>query len=151
VTPLSLSIETLGSIMPKYVSYNTTIPTKKSQVFSTVAKNLVVPGKLAPALVDLNLDGCLTVSHFNLHGILPVPKGISQIKITFNIDAGDLIVVSSLIFTSFMRCLLDGIVNVLAKDKARCDLIEESNKAESVCHGIKKNMYLFFIPALLCF
>ena len=99
VTPLSLGIETLGGVMTKLIDSNTTIPVKKSQVFSTAADNQpsvqvrVLQGE-RPMARDNKLIG-----EFNLDGIAPAPRGIPQIEVTFNIDA-------------------NGILNVSATDKA---------------------------------
>ncbi len=99
VTPLSLGIETLGSVMTKLIEKNTTIPTKKSQVFSTAADNQtavsihVLQGEREMA------SGNRTLGKFDLIGIPPSPRGIPQIEVTFDIDA-------------------NGIVHVSAKDKA---------------------------------
>jgi len=157
VTPLSLGIETLGGIMTKLISRNTTIPTKKSQVFSTAADGqTAIEVKIFQGERELVRDNKL-LGNFNLVGIPPAPKGVPQIEITFDIDA-------------------DGIVNVSAKDKAtnkdqsmtiasssglsdkdiekmvsdaeqyaetdkeRKALIEESNKADSVCADTEKGM-----------
>ena len=98
VTPLSLGIETLGGIATKLIEKNTTIPTKKSQVFSTAEDNQsavtisVVQGEREMASDNKRLG------QFNLEGIAPAPKGMPQIEVTFDIDA-------------------NGIVNVSAKDK----------------------------------
>lgn len=98
VTPLSLGIETLGGICTKLIDRNTTIPTKKSQVFSTAADNQpsveihVLQGEREMA------NGNKTLGRFTLDGIAPAPRGIPQIEVTFDIDA-------------------NGIVNVSAKDK----------------------------------
>ncbi|MDD3752236.1 MAG: Hsp70 family protein, partial [Tissierellia bacterium] len=97
VTPLSLGIETLGGVFTKLIDRNTRIPTKKSQIFSTAADN-------QPA-VDIHVlqgerqmaDGNVTLGRFQLSGIVPAPRGIPQIEVTFDIDA-------------------NGIVNVSAKD-----------------------------------
>ncbi|KAG6920229.1 hypothetical protein DXG01_004998 [Tephrocybe rancida] len=160
VTPLSLGIETLGGIMTKLISRNTTIPTKKSQTFSTAADGqTAIEVKIYQGERELVRDNKL-LGNFNLVGIPPAPKGVPQIEITFDIDA-------------------DGIVNVSAKDKAtnkdqsmtiasssglsdkdiekmvsdaeeyaetdkeRRALIEESNKAESVCADTEKAMNEF--------
>ena len=98
VTPLSLGIETMGGIMTKLIEANTTIPTKKSQVFSTAVDNQpsveihVLQGERAMA------NDNKTIGRFHLDGIPPAPRGVPQIEVTFDIDA-------------------NGIINVSAKDK----------------------------------
>ena len=99
VTPLSLGIETLGSVMTKLIESNTTIPTKKSEVFSTAADNQtsveihVLQGERAMAKDNRS------IGRFILDGLPPAPRGIPQVEVTFDIDA-------------------NGIINVSAKDKA---------------------------------
>ena len=99
VVPLSVGIETLGGVMTKLIDANTTIPTRKSQVFSTAADNQpeveihVLQGE-RPMARD-----CKTLGRFHLDGIAPAPRGIPQIEVTFEVDA-------------------NGIMNVSAKDKA---------------------------------
>ena len=99
VTPLSLGIETLGGVMTKLIDANTTIPTRKSQVFSTAADNQpsveihVLQGERSMARDNK------TIGNFHLDGITPAPRGVPQIEVTFDIDA-------------------NGILNVSAKDKA---------------------------------
>lgn len=99
VTPLSLGIETMGNVFTKLIESNTTIPTKKSQVFSTAADNQpsveihVIQGERAMASDNK------TIGRFHLDGIPPSPRGVPQIEVTFDIDA-------------------NGILNVSAKDKA---------------------------------
>ncbi|KAG9065829.1 Stress-70 protein, mitochondrial [Linnemannia hyalina] len=99
VTPLSLGIETLGGVFTRLINRNTTIPTKKSQVFSTAADGQTqVQIKVFQGERELVRDNKL-LGDFNLHGLPPAPKGVPQIEVSFDIDA-------------------DGIVNVGAKDKA---------------------------------
>lgn len=99
VTPLSLGIETLGGVMTRLIESNTTIPTKKSEVFSTAADNQtsveihVLQGERPMA------NGNKSIGRFHLDGIMPAPRGVPQIEVTFDIDS-------------------NGILNVTAKDKA---------------------------------
>jgi molecular chaperone DnaK len=98
VTPLSLGIETMGGVMTKLIERNTTIPTSKSEVFSTAADNQPqVEVHVAQGERDM-IEGNKSLGRFVLDGIPPAPRGIPQIEVTFNIDA-------------------NGILNVTAKDK----------------------------------
>jgi len=95
VTPISLGVETLGSIFTKLIERNTTIPTKKSQIFTTAADNQttvtinVLQGERSMASDNLSLG------MFNLTGIPPTPRGVPQIEVTFNIDANGILNVSA--------------------------------------------------------
>ncbi len=98
VTPLSLGIETLGGVATKLIEKNTTIPTKKSQVFSTAENNqAAVTIRVVQGEREMAADNKM-LGNFNLEGIPPAPRGMPQIEVTFDIDA-------------------NGIVNVSAKDK----------------------------------
>jgi molecular chaperone DnaK len=98
VTPLSLGIETMGGVMTKLIERNTTIPTSKSEVFSTAADNQPqVEIHVAQGERDM-IEGNKSLGRFTLDGIPPAPRGIPQIEVTFNIDA-------------------NGILNVTAKDR----------------------------------
>ena len=99
VTPLSLGIETLGGVFTKLIEKNTTIPTKKSEIFSTAADSqTTVEIHVLQGEREMALDN-KTIGRFHLDGIPPAPRGIPQIEVTFDIDA-------------------NGILNVAAKDKA---------------------------------
>lgn len=99
VTPLSLGIETLGSVFTRLIEANTTIPTRKSEIFSTAADNQTsVEIHVLQGEREMALDN-RTIGRFHLDGIPPAPRGIPQIEVTFDIDA-------------------NGILSVTAKDKA---------------------------------
>ncbi|KAF5448395.1 hypothetical protein F2P56_028936 [Juglans regia] len=95
VTPLSLGIETLGGIFTRLISRNTTIPTKKSQVFSTAADNQTQVGiKVLQGEREMASDNKL-LGEFELMGIPPAPRGMPQIEVTFDIDANGIVTVSA--------------------------------------------------------
>jgi molecular chaperone DnaK len=95
VTPLSLGIETLGGIFTKLIERNTTIPTKKSQVFSTAADNQpAVTIKICQGEREMAADNKL-LGNFELVGIPPAPRGVPQIEVTFDIDANGILHVSA--------------------------------------------------------
>ena len=157
VTPLSLSIETLGGVATKLIERNTTIPTKKSQVFSTAADNQTA--------VDIHVmqgeremaSGNTTLGRFQLTGIPPAPRGIPQIEVTFDIDANGIVNVSakdmgtgkeqSITITSSTK-LSDEEINAKVKeaeqyaeeDKKRKEEIEVRNRAETLIYETEKNI-----------
>jgi len=103
VTPLSLGIETLGGIMTKLINRNTTIPTKKSQTFSTAADGqTAIEVKIYQGERELVRDNKL-LGNFNLVGIPPAPKGVPQIEITFDIDAGMFGIITEFSLLTFIR------------------------------------------------
>ena len=157
VTPLSLSIETLGGVATKLIERNTTIPTKKSQVFSTAADNQTA--------VDIHVmqgeremaSGNTTLGRFQLTGIPPAPRGIPQIEVTFDIDANGIVNVSakdmgtgkeqSITITSSTKLSDDEIQakvkeaeQYAAEDKKRKEEVEIRNRAETLVYETEKNM-----------
>ena len=121
VTPLSLGIETLGGVFTRIIDRNTTIPVKKSQVFSTAADN--------QTSVDIHVlqgerEFCKdnkTLGNFMLSGIAPAPRGIPQIEVTFDIDA-------------------NGIVHVTAQDKGRKDKSDNKNNLDGMIFSVELTM-----------
>ncbi|KAF5380576.1 hypothetical protein D9615_004656 [Tricholomella constricta] len=160
VTPLSLGIETLGGIMTKLISRNTTIPTKKSQTFSTAADGqTAIEVKIFQGERELVRDNKL-LGNFNLVGIPPAPKGVPQIEITFDIDADGIVNVSakdkatnkdqSMTIASSsglsdkdIEKMVSDAEQYAETDKSRRALIEEANKADSVCADTEKAMNEF--------
>jgi len=117
VTPLSLGIETLGGVMTRLIERNTTIPTRKSQVFSTAADSQTsVEVHVMQGEREMAGDN-RTLGRFHLDGIPPAPRGIPQIEVTFDIDA-------------------NGIVHVMAKDKATS---KEQKITITASSGLEKN------------
>lgn len=155
VTPLSLGIETLGGIMTKLISRNTTIPTKKSQIFSTAADGqTAIEVKIYQGERELVRDNKL-LGNFNLVGIPPAPKGVPQIEITFDIDADGIVHVnakdkatnkdqsmtiasSSGLSDRDIEKMVSEAEQYAETDKARRSLIEEANKADSVIADTQK-------------
>ncbi|EPT06250.1 hypothetical protein FOMPIDRAFT_1044710 [Fomitopsis schrenkii] len=160
VTPLSLGIETLGGIMTKLIQRNTTIPTKKTQTFSTAADGqTAIEVKVYQGERELVRDNKL-LGNFNLTGIPPAPKGVPQIDITFDIDADGIVHVnardkatnkdqsmtiasSSGLSDKDIERMVSDAEQYAEADKARKTVIEEANKAESVCADTEKAMNEF--------
>ncbi|UOS52483.1 molecular chaperone DnaK [Helicobacter pylori] len=157
VTPLSLGIETLGGVMTKVIDRGTTIPTKKSQVFSTAEDN-------QPAVSIMVLQGerelardNKSLGKFDLQGIAPAPRGVPQIEVTFDIDANGILTVSAQdkntgksqeIKISGSSGLSDSEIEKMVKDAElhkeedarKKEVIEARNHADSLAHQTQKSL-----------
>merc|ERR1712102_234908 len=160
VTPLSLGIETLGGVFTKLIGRNTTIPTKKSQVFSTAADGQTqVEIKVHQGEREMAADNKL-LGNFILSGIPPMPRGQPQIEVTFDIDANGIVNVSAkdkgtgkeqnVVIQSSGGLSKDQIENMIneaeqhkEQDEAKRDLIEERNRVESQIHETEKQLENF--------
>jgi len=157
VTPLSLGIETLGGVFTKLINRNTTIPTKKSQVFSTAADGQTqVEIKVHQGEREMAADNKL-LGRFNLIGIPPAPRGVPQIEVTFDIDANGIVHVSArdrgtgkeqqIVIQSSGGLSKDDIENMVraaekfsADDKKRREMVEEVNRIESILHDTETKL-----------
>jgi molecular chaperone DnaK len=157
VTPLSLGIETLGGIFTRLIARNTTIPTKKSQVFSTAADNQSqVEIKVLQGEREMAADNKL-LGQFNLVGLPPAPRGVPQVEVAFDIDANGIVNVSAkdkatgkeqniviqssggLSDDDIERMTREAEENVEA-DKRRKESIEAKNDADSLIYGTEKSV-----------
>ena len=155
VTPLSLGVETMGGVMTKIIDRNTTIPTKKSQIFSTAADGQtqvevnVLQGEREFARDNKQLG------LFKLDGIAPAPRGIPQIEVTFDIDANGIVNVSAkdlgtgkeqhITISSSSNMSKDDIDKAVreaeqfaAEDKKRREEVDAKNAAENLCYTVEK-------------
>ena len=157
VTPLSLGIETLGGVFTRLIDRNTTIPTKKSQVFSTAEDNQnAVTIRCLQGEREMAADNKI-LCQFNLEDIPPAPRGLPQIEVTFDIDANGIVSVSAkdkgtgkeqkitiqasggLSDEDIEQMVKDAEANAEA-DKDRSELVEARNQAESMIHSTEKSI-----------
>jgi molecular chaperone DnaK len=157
VTPLSLSIETLGGVATKLIERNTTIPTKKSQIFSTAADNqTTVDIHVMQGEREMAADN-ITLGRFQLTGIAPAPRGVPQIEVTFDIDANGIVNVSAKdlgtgkeqkITISSSNKLSEEEINQKVKeaqeyeaqDKKRKEEVEARNQGEALVYQTEKSL-----------
>src|SRR6202043_3352594 len=157
VTPLSLGIETLGGVFTKLIEKNTTIPTRKSQVFSTAQDNqTAVTIRVFQGEREMAADNKL-LGQFDLIGIPPAPRGMPQVEVTFDIDANGIVNVSAkdkaTIKEQQIRIQASGGLSEAdiqrmvreaeqhaAEDKKRREVIEARNQADALIYGTEKDL-----------
>lgn len=156
VTPLSLGLETLGGVFTRLINRNTTIPTKKSQVFSTAADNQTQVGiKVLQGEREMAMDNKM-LGQFDLVGIPPAPRGVPQVDVVFDIDANGILNVSardkatgkeqSIVIQSSgglseadIQEMVNNAESFAAADKDRREMIEAKNDADSLLYSTEKS------------
>jgi len=157
VTPLSLGIETLGGVFTRLIPRNTLIPTRKSQIFSTAADGQTeVNIKVLQGERDMAADN-KSLASFSLVGLPPLPKGVPQIEVTFDIDANGIVKVSAKdkatnkeqqirvqssggLSDSAIKKILEDAEKFKETDQKSKDLVEAKNQAESILYETEKSM-----------
>jgi molecular chaperone DnaK len=157
VTPLSLGVETLGGVMTKLIERNTTIPTRKTEIFSTAADGqTAVDIHILQGEREMAADN-ITLGRFRLEGIPPAPRGVPQIEVTFDIDANGILNVSArdkatgkeqrITITASTNLSKEEVERMIrdaqahaAEDKARRELVELKNQADSLAYQAEKSL-----------
>ena len=157
VTPLSLGVETLGSVMTRLIDRNTTIPTRKSEIFSTAADGqTAVDIHILQGEREMAQDN-MTLGKFRLEGIPPAPRGVPQVEVTFDIDANGILNVSAkdkatgkeqrITITASTNLSKDEVERMVrdaeshaAEDKRRRETVELKNQADSLAYQSEKTL-----------